>query len=113
MHKRAKQAAAGGTRLRGRAAKAQLPLPVPKPASAPRSAKRGRARAVPAEARRQAILEAALSVFAEQGFDAARLDDVAARAGVAKGTLYLYFKRQGGAVRGAGPQRRLAPSWTR
>ncbi len=45
----------------------------------------------PAE-RRQAILDAALTVFAERGFEAARLDDVAARAGVAKGTLYLYFK---------------------
>jgi AcrR family transcriptional regulator len=42
-------------------------------------------------ARRQAILDAALLVFAEHGFEAARLDDVAARAGVAKGTLYLYF----------------------
>jgi AcrR family transcriptional regulator len=45
-----------------------------------------------AQARRQAILGAALTVFAAQGFEAARLDDVAARAGVAKGTLYLYFK---------------------
>jgi AcrR family transcriptional regulator len=43
-------------------------------------------------ARRQAILDAALTVFAERGYEAARLDDVAARAGVAKGTLYLYFK---------------------
>lgn len=42
--------------------------------------------------RRQAILEAALGVFAEHGYEAARLDEVAARAGVAKGTLYLYFK---------------------
>ena len=31
-------------------------------------------------------------MFAEHGYEAARLDDVAARAGVAKGTLYLYFK---------------------
>jgi AcrR family transcriptional regulator len=38
------------------------------------------------------ILEAALEVFATRGFAAARLDDVAARAGVSKGTLYLYFK---------------------
>jgi AcrR family transcriptional regulator len=44
------------------------------------------------EARRQAILDAALTVFAESGFAAARLDDVAARAGVAKGTLYLHFR---------------------
>ena len=41
--------------------------------------------------RRAEILVAALDVFAEQGFAAARLDDVAAKAGVAKGTLYLHF----------------------
>ncbi len=41
--------------------------------------------------RRAAILTAALDVFAENGFAAARLDDVAQKAGVAKGTLYLYF----------------------
>src|SRR5215468_10034658 len=41
--------------------------------------------------RRQAILDAALDVFAERWFEEARLDDVAAQAGVAKGTLYLYF----------------------
>lgn len=43
------------------------------------------------EARPQEIVEAALAVFSERGFAAARLDDVAARAGVSKGTLYLYF----------------------
>jgi AcrR family transcriptional regulator len=53
--------------------------------------KRSRARKVAPQARRQAILDAALLTFAEHGFEAARLDDVAARAGVAKGTLYLYF----------------------
>jgi AcrR family transcriptional regulator len=37
------------------------------------------------------ILSAALVRFAERGFAATRLDDVAARAGVTKGTLYLYF----------------------
>ena len=42
--------------------------------------------------RRQAILAAALDEFASQGFAAARLDDVARRAGVAKGTIYLYFR---------------------
>jgi AcrR family transcriptional regulator len=41
--------------------------------------------------RREAILAAALDVFAESGFAPSRLDDVAARAGVAKGTIYLYF----------------------
>ena len=37
------------------------------------------------------ILAAALDVFRERGFAASRLDDVARRAGVSKGTLYLYF----------------------
>jgi AcrR family transcriptional regulator len=50
-----------------------------------------RARRIDPGERRQAILEAALAEFAERGYAAARLDDVAARAGVAKGTLYLYF----------------------
>ena len=44
------------------------------------------------EARRQAILEAALAVFTAEGFAAARLDQVAEKAGVAKGTIYLHFK---------------------
>jgi AcrR family transcriptional regulator len=61
--------------------------PPPRAASKP-----PRARKVEPEARRLAILDAALHVFAERGFEAARLDDVAARAGVAKGTLYLYFR---------------------
>jgi len=42
--------------------------------------------------RRDAILAAALDEFSARGFAAARLDDVARRAGVAKGTIYLYFK---------------------
>jgi AcrR family transcriptional regulator len=42
-------------------------------------------------ARPAEILAAALASFAERGFAATRLDDVAARAGVTKGTLYLYF----------------------
>jgi AcrR family transcriptional regulator len=37
------------------------------------------------------IIRSALSCFGERGFLATRLDDVAARAGVTKGTLYLYF----------------------
>jgi AcrR family transcriptional regulator len=44
-----------------------------------------------AAARRDAILDAALDEFSARGFAAARLDDVAKRAGVAKGTIYLYF----------------------
>lgn len=43
-------------------------------------------------ARRDAILAAALDEFASRGFAAARLDDVAKRAGVAKGTIYLHFR---------------------
>src|SRR6516165_6365964 len=37
------------------------------------------------------ILAAALACFAERGFAATRLEEVAARAGITKGTLYLYF----------------------
>jgi AcrR family transcriptional regulator len=50
------------------------------------------ARAERSAARREAILAAALDEFSAQGFAAARLDDVARRAGVAKGTIYLYFE---------------------
>lgn len=42
-------------------------------------------------ARPQELLAAALDLFVERGYAATRLDDVAARAGVSKGTLYLYF----------------------
>src|SRR5215468_2389242 len=42
--------------------------------------------------RREAILAAALDEFSARGFAAARLDDIAARADVAKGTIYLYFR---------------------
>lgn len=38
------------------------------------------------------ILDAAQALFAERGFSATRLDDVAMEAGVSKGTLYLYFR---------------------
>jgi AcrR family transcriptional regulator len=42
--------------------------------------------------RRDAILAAALEEFSARGFAATRLDDVARRADVAKGTIYLYFR---------------------
>ena len=42
--------------------------------------------------RREAILAAALDEFSARGFEATRLDDVAKRAGIAKGTIYLYFR---------------------
>lgn len=43
------------------------------------------------ELRRRALLDAALGEFFERGFSAARMDDIAARAKLSKGTLYLYF----------------------
>src|SRR5579883_198423 len=49
-------------------------------------------RAERAADRRQAIFDAALDEFIERGYAATRLDDVAKRAGVAKGTIYLHFK---------------------
>src|SRR6476661_5149737 len=42
--------------------------------------------------RRDSILAAALDEFSVRGFEATRVDDVARRAGVAKGTIYLYFR---------------------
>ena len=63
-----------------------------KPGTTAGTDKPPRARRVAPEARREAILKAALWVFAAHGFEAARLEDVAAHAGVAKGTLYLYFQ---------------------
>src|ERR1700722_1995912 len=59
-----------------------------KPASTPPAEARWRRRK---EARPQEILDAALAGFAARGFAAARMEDIAARAGVTKGTLYLYF----------------------
>lgn len=42
--------------------------------------------------RSETILDAALAEFIEKGYAAARIEDVAARAGIAKGTVYLYFE---------------------
>jgi AcrR family transcriptional regulator len=55
----------------------------PKPATRQRRRKEER----PGE-----ILAAALTLFSERGFSATRLEDVADRAGIAKGTIYLYFQ---------------------
>ena len=46
------------------------------------------------EARPAELLSAALGLFVEKGYAGTRLDDVAARAGVSKGTLYLYFQNK-------------------
>ena len=72
---------------------AKRPATAARPAGAA-AASRSRidVRAAKAAERRNAILKAALDEFSERGFAAARLDDVARRAGVAKGTIYLYFK---------------------
>lgn len=43
------------------------------------------------DARPAEIIDAAISVFTEKGYAATKLDEVAKRAGIAKGTLYLYF----------------------
>jgi AcrR family transcriptional regulator len=56
------------------------------PPSAPAKRRARRKAARPAE-----ILAAALAVFARRGFAAARLEEVAAAAGIGKGTIYLYF----------------------
>ena len=63
--------------------------PATTPAAAPSGPSGARARR--AAERRDAILAAALDEFSARGFAAARLDDVARRANVAKGTIYLYF----------------------
>jgi TetR/AcrR family transcriptional regulator, fatty acid metabolism regulator protein len=57
------------------------------------SARRGRRRAPAARGdKRERILDAAVRVFASRGFHATRVSDVASAAGVADGTIYLYFK---------------------
>ena len=67
-------------------------MPIPKfftcDKTAPLSAKRERRK----EARPGELLDAALDLFVEKGFAATRAEEVAARAGVSKGTLFLYFQ---------------------
>lgn len=62
-------------------------MSIPTLATAPPHAPRQRRK----EARPQELIDAALALFAEKGFAATRSEEVAARAGVAKGTLYLYY----------------------
>jgi AcrR family transcriptional regulator len=95
---RAAKTPAGANRTLTPPAAKRAPTPpgrtrAPAPAAASRRRrKRGRPHKVHPAARRQAILDAALAVFAERGYAAARLEDVAVRVGVAKGTLYLHFE---------------------
>jgi AcrR family transcriptional regulator len=62
------------------------------PVSKARARKGTRGRAEKSSARREAILAAAFDEFSARGFAATRIDDVARRADVAKGTIYLYFR---------------------
>src|SRR5881397_1018974 len=79
-----KSAPKPANRRAGKAVSAARPAAAtPKPASN---------RAERAAERRGAIIEAAMDEFIARGFAATRLDDVAKRAGVAKGTIYLHFK---------------------
>lgn len=61
-------------------------MPIPQPSSYAAPARRRRR-----EARPQELLEAGLELFVEKGFAATRAEEIAARAGVSKGTLYLYY----------------------
>lgn len=64
-----------------------------------------------ASARPDEILDAALDVFIEAGFDAARMDDIAARAGISKAGVYLYFASKEALLR-ALISREIAPHAT-
>lgn len=60
--------------------------------------------------RQEQILDAAFEAFAAHGYEAARIDDVARHAGIAKGTIYLYFRHKKQLFRAVVqslPQRRL------
>lgn len=68
-----------------------------------------RNRRLPAHERRDQILDAALHEFSERGFGAARMEDIAARAGLSKGGLYAHFSSKS-AVFKALMQRMLLPN---
>src|ERR1700744_294726 len=71
-------------------AKAMKPAPQAEAGSRAGSAPSNRSER--AAERRAAIVDAAMEEFVARGFAATRLDDIARRAGVAKGTIYLHFK---------------------
>ena len=60
-------------------------------ANTPRPSARGPRWERRKDSRPSELLDAALQLFVERGYAATRLEDVAARAGVSKGTLYLYY----------------------
>jgi len=84
-----------------------------KPRTKPAPARRAKAPAPKfrrrADARPEEILDAALAVFTERGFDAARVDDIASRAGISKGAVYLYFDSKEALLRGL-IEREVAPA---
>lgn len=53
-----------------------------------------------AEARPDEVLDAALALFIEKGFAATRVEDIAARAGISKGAVYLYFPSKEAIIEG-------------
>lgn len=61
-----------------------------------------------ADARPDEVLDAALAVFVEKGFAAAKVEEVAKRAGVSKGTVYLYFPSKEALIEGI-VRRAVAP----
>ncbi|WP_244607434.1 TetR/AcrR family transcriptional regulator [Bradyrhizobium symbiodeficiens] len=71
---------------------ADKPAQNARPASVARGEVPASNRATRAQERRAAIVDAAMEEFIARGFAATRLDDIAKRAGVAKGTIYLHFK---------------------
>src|SRR5712675_2733893 len=78
------ESATSGRRRGKRASVPQAGDPTVRAGSSPRAERQAQ--------RREAILAAALDEFSARGFAATRLDDVAKRADVAKGTIYLYFR---------------------
>lgn len=75
--------------------------PLKKPVPSPKFRRR-------AEARPDEILDAALAVFTDRGFDAARVDDIAAAARLSKGAVYLYFDSKEALLKGL-IEREVAP----
>src|SRR5215813_5966170 len=61
-----------------------------------------------ADARPEEILEAALAEFVERGFESARMEDVARRAGLSKAGVYLYFESKEALLK-ALIERRMTP----
>lgn len=84
-------------------ASASVPAPMPTPPQDPVAPRRSAAaplrkprRRLTPDARLPLILDAALETFATQGYTAARIDDIAARAGLSKGGFYAHFSSKEG-----------------